>query len=101
MSPFEDPFTLPTGVNPFEWLMRGKRGGKWAVEVPCPCPHRTTFHDNSGDQAGSDAKAGVGTFCSFRPVTSTVYSEGPALPPGSRKNITTRPFGAKVGPSLW
>ena len=23
------------------------------------------------------------------------------MPPGSRKNITTRPFGAKVGPSLW
>ena len=31
----------------------------------------------------------------------TVNSEGPALPPGSRKNMITRPFGAKVGPSLW
>ena len=32
---------------------------------------------------------------------STVNSEGPPLPPGSRKNIRTRPLGAKVGPSLW
>src|SRR3954451_15682162 len=58
-------------------------------------------HDKSGDQAGSDAKPGVGTRCSFRPVMSTVNSEGPALPPGSRKNMMTRPFGANVGPSLW
>src|SRR5689334_22339857 len=58
-------------------------------------------YDSSGDQAGSEAKPGVGTRCSLRPETSIVNSEGPLLPPGSRKNIRTRPFGAKVGPSLW
>src|ERR1700754_4836104 len=58
-------------------------------------------YESSGDQAGSDAKPGVGTRCSLRPEMSTVNSEGPPLPPGSRKNIKTRPFGAKVGPSLW
>src|SRR4051812_40819499 len=57
--------------------------------------------DNSGDHAGSDAKPGVGTRNSLRPEISTVNKDGPLLPPGSRKNITTRPFGAKVGPSLW
>src|SRR6266702_8576838 len=57
--------------------------------------------DNSGDQAGSDAKPGVGTRNSLRPEISTVNKDGPPVPPGSRKNITTRPFGAKVGPSLW
>src|SRR5437868_10681072 len=51
--------------------------------------------ESSGDHAGSDAKPGVGTRCSLRPEMSTVNSEGPALPPGSRKNITTRPFGAR------
>ena len=35
---------------------------------------------------------------SLRPEMSTVNSDGPPLPPGSRKNISTRPFGAKVGP---
>ena len=57
-------------------------------------------HDRSGDQAGSEAKLGVGTFHSLRPVMSIVKSDGPDLPPGSRKNISTRPLGAKVGPSL-
>src|SRR5215204_5852134 len=57
--------------------------------------------DNNGDHAGSEAKPGVGTRNSLRPEISTVYSDGPPPPPGSRKNITTRPFGAKVGPSLW
>src|SRR4029079_13927359 len=57
--------------------------------------------DNSGDQAGSEAKLGVGTRCSLRPAISTVNSDGPAFPPGSRKNMITRPLGAKVGPSLW
>ena len=57
--------------------------------------------ESNGDHAGSDAKPGVGTFCSLRPEMSTVNSEGPPLPPGSRKNMMTRPFGAKVGPSLW
>ena len=61
---------------------------------------RPRSQDNSGDHAGSDAKPGVGTRCSLRPEISTVNSEGPPFPPGSRKNITTRPFGAKVGPSL-
>ena len=28
-------------------------------------------------------------------------SDGPPAPPASRKNISTRPFGAQVGPSLW
>src|SRR5580704_3465982 len=58
-------------------------------------------HDNRGDQAGSDAKLGVGVRCSLRPVTSTVNSAGPPPPPGSRKNMMTRPFGDQVGPSLW
>jgi hypothetical protein len=58
------------------------------------------FHDNSGDHAGSDAKLGVSIRNSLRPVRSMVKSAGPALLPGSRKNITTRPLGAKVGPSL-
>src|ERR1700731_4993801 len=62
---------------------------------------RRQAYDNSGDHAGSDAKPGVGTRCSLRPEMSTVNSDGPLLPPGSRKNITTRPFGANVGPSLW
>src|ERR1700712_4518568 len=62
---------------------------------------RQRRQDNSGDHAGSDAKPGVGTRCSLRPEISTVNSEGPPLPGGSRKNIKTRPFGAKVGPSLW
>src|SRR6202040_2778791 len=57
--------------------------------------------DKSGDQAGSDAKLGVGVRCSLRPVTSTVNRPGPAFPPGSRKNMMTRPFGDQVGPSLW
>src|SRR5258705_11445525 len=62
---------------------------------------RADLYDNRGDHAGSDAKPGVGTRCSLRPEISTVNSEGPPLPPGSRKNIRTRPFGANVGPSLW
>ena len=67
-----------------------------------PCERlQFTIYDSSGDQAGSEAKLGVGTLSSFRPPTSMVNSEGPALPPGSRKNMITRPFGAKVGPSLW
>ena len=41
-------------------------------------------HDNSGDQAGSEAKLGVGTRCSKRPEISTENSDGPELPPGSR-----------------
>src|SRR5438270_12569314 len=57
--------------------------------------------ESSEDHAGSDAKPAVGTRCSLRPEMSTVNSEGPALPPGSPKNITTRPYGAHVGPSLW
>src|SRR3974377_1522374 len=60
----------------------------------------TSGHDSSGDQAGSDAKLGVGIRISLRPVISTENSDGPELPPGSRKNISTRPLGAKVGPSL-
>ncbi len=28
-------------------------------------------------------------------------SDGPDVPPGSRKNMMTRPFGENVGPSLW
>src|ERR1700683_4468033 len=67
-----------------------------------PCERwQFTIYDNSGDQAGSEAKLGVGTLSSLRPPTSMVNSDGPALPPGSRKNMITRPFGAKVGPSLW
>jgi hypothetical protein len=35
-------------------------------------PPLLRLYDNSGDHAGSDAKLGVGTFSSFRPVTSIV-----------------------------
>src|ERR1700690_2448628 len=73
--------------------------------LPTNCPHDLfpwcRAHDSSGDHAGSDAKPGVGTRSSLRPEISTVNKEGPPLPPGSRKNIRTRPFGANVGPSLW
>src|SRR3954451_5145800 len=62
---------------------------------------RQRCYDSSGDHAGSEANPGVGTRCSLRPEISTVYSDGPPFPPGSRKNISTRPFGANVGPSLW
>ena len=62
---------------------------------------RGCSYESKGDHAGSEAKPGVGTRCSLRPEISTVNSDGPPLPPGSRKNIRTRPFGAKVGPSLW
>jgi hypothetical protein len=55
---------------------------------------------NNGDHAGSDANPGVLKSCSLRPLTSTVYSDGPPFPPGSRKNMITRPFGDQVGPSL-
>src|SRR5579863_10542985 len=67
---------------------------------PFPKP-RCQSYESSGDHAGSDANPGVGTRNSLRPEMSTVNNEGPPLPPGSRKNISTRPLGAKVGPSLW
>src|SRR5258706_16477513 len=73
---------------------RGRRGA-------APHAARQPAHANSGDHAGSDAKLGVGTLSSLRPVISMVWSAGPVLPPESRKNIRTRPLGAKVGPSLW
>src|SRR5690348_18228472 len=56
-------------------------------------------YDSCGDQAGSEAKPGVGTRCSLRPETSIVNSVDPLLPPGSRKNIRTLPCRANVGPS--
>src|SRR3954468_200011 len=56
-----------------------------------------------GDHAGSDASVGVGTCRSKRPVMSIALSvTDPARPPELgcwRKNISTRPFGAQVGPS--
>src|ERR1700730_12753266 len=55
-----------------------------------------------GDHAGSEAKAGVMIRDSLKPLRSLVHSCGPPLAPGvSRKNISMRPFGAHVGPSLW
>src|SRR5215831_1929221 len=51
-----------------------------------------------GDQAGSDASVAVGTGLSNRPVMSICASEAPP-PRFSRKNISTRPLGAHVGPS--
>ena len=62
-------------------------------------PQRASL--SSGDQVGSEAKDGVGTGCSTRPVMSTMYSLPPDWPPGSRKNMMYWPFGAQVGPSLW
>src|SRR5665213_3825431 len=79
-----------------QWLM-GRQCGDY-VKSRTLVPE---LHDNSGDHAGSEAKPGVGTFCSFRPEISIVNKEGPELPPGSRKNMMTRPLGQKVGPSLW
>src|SRR5215207_207857 len=56
----------------------------------------------SGDQAGSEPKDGVATRRSLYPVRSMEKSLGPPPAPGdSRKNISTLPFGAQVGPSLW
>src|SRR3954468_12539983 len=58
-----------------------------------------------GDQAGSDASVGVATTRSLNPVMSIeTRSEPYPLPLRSRaglsrKNISTRPFGQKVGPS--
>ena len=37
-----------------------------------PWARDTVFQDSSGDQAGSEAKLGVGSFNSLRPVTSMV-----------------------------
>lgn len=54
-----------------------------------------------GDQAGSEAKVGVGTCRTFCPVRSTDHRCGPPCAPRtSRKNMSTRPLGAQVGPSL-
>jgi hypothetical protein len=35
-------------------------------------PPAAAAYDSSGDQAGSEAKLGVGSFCWFRPVMSIV-----------------------------
>ncbi len=40
------------------------------LEPPRICQDRTSV--SSGDQVGSEAKAGVGTGCSTRPVMSTM-----------------------------
>src|SRR5205085_3895940 len=52
-----------------------------------------------GDQAGSEADPGEATRLSFRPVTSTDQIADPRPPRSERVNISTRPFGAQVGPS--
>ncbi len=63
------------------------------------------FYAFSGDQAGSDASVGVGTCRSLKPVMSMETSRDEKPWPYSswlrvsRQNISTRPFGAKVGPS--
>src|SRR5690554_726647 len=54
---------------------------------------------SNGDQAGSDAKFGVGIGCSLRPVRSIEKSFGPSAPAACRKNMMTRPLGDQVGPS--
>ena len=58
---------------------------------------------NSGDQAGSEASAGVTIIRSLYPVKSIEYSLTGALlrefPLSWRKYINTRPFGDQVGPS--
>src|ERR1700686_1123348 len=87
-----------------EWLMpselRHRQGRPTSFGMESGPPPRRETHDRRGDQAGSEAKLGVGVRCSLRPVTSTVNRPGPAFPPGSRKNMMTRPFGDQVGPSL-
>src|SRR6202451_1971451 len=75
--------------------MRQRYGDRRAFNAPA------RPYESNGDQAGSEAKLGVGSRNSLRPPISMVKSEGPAFPPGSRKNMITRPLGAKVGPSLW
>src|ERR1700754_1098637 len=58
-----------------------------------------------GDQAGSDASVGVSTGRSLKPVisTDTKREENPRPRASwdrvSRQNISTRPLGAKLGPS--
>ena len=56
-------------------------------------------YSSNGDQAGSEAKFLLGIDCSLRPVRSMVFSRGPPVPASWLKNISTRPFGAQVGPS--
>jgi hypothetical protein len=52
-----NPRTTPE--NPLEWLM-GPQCGEGMIEPK--------DYDSSGDQAGSEAKLGVGTRSWFRPV---------------------------------
>ena len=58
-----------------------------------------SFPRDGGDAAGSGGCVAVGTFVLLLPWMSNVERAVPV--PGSRTNISTRPFGAKVGPSLW
>ena len=48
----------------------------------CAGAHRQKSYDSSGDQAGSEAKLGVGTFSSLWPVRSMVQRLRAAVAPG-------------------
>ena len=61
-----------TGVNPFRWLIGRECGAFWASAGRPACAQNARIQVNSGDQAGSEAKLGVGVRSSLRPVTSTV-----------------------------
>ena len=64
-------------------------------------PGRRRAHESRGDQAGSDAKLGVGVRCSLRPVMSTVNNPGPAFPPwpGPGKDAILQPPKPDMTPS--
>jgi hypothetical protein len=51
--------------NVLAWLIKHENGEIEIATLSIP-------HGRSGDQAGSEAKPGVGTRCSLRPVMSTV-----------------------------
>src|SRR4051812_8858595 len=75
------------------------------LSQPANLPAEMAVYVPSGDQAGSEASAGVSTGRSLKPVisTETRREENPRPRASwdrvSRQNISTRPFGAKVGPS--
>ena len=82
--------------------MSGSRPNMTKKKTPLPRGFSAN-QGNSGDQAGSEASAGVTIIRSLYPVKSIEYSLTGALlrefPLSWRKYINTRPFGDQVGPS--
>src|SRR5690606_30498676 len=58
-----------------------------------------THYGRIGPQAGSDPSSGVGILRALTPVRSTDQRSGRPEPRAARKNISTRPLGAQLGPS--